>query len=225
MERQFRFTLIELLVVIAIIAILAAMLMPALESAREQARSANCLNSLKQTVLASTQYTMDYDGHFPRYYVKSVHWSWGRFLMNLGYVPDYSEMEGSRSLLVCPAWPPYTFDWHQATYGTDQRMQEDIWSVEEPSNMFWFGDSVHYDGPGVPGEQVFYVQPVGRTPDREIHVRHPGGANIGFVDGHAETMSGTRIRTELGSTAKKRKGWAHPKGWNYVTKEGVFIPR
>ena len=56
------FTLIELLVVIAIIAILAAILMPALSSARERAKTSGCNNNLKQFGTWCHMYADNYDG-------------------------------------------------------------------------------------------------------------------------------------------------------------------
>ena len=65
MKSSFSFTLIELLVVIAIIAILAAILLPALNSARERGRTANCISNQKQMALACGMYAEDNDNFAP----------------------------------------------------------------------------------------------------------------------------------------------------------------
>ena len=64
-KREHSFTLIELLVVIAIIAILAAMLLPALQSARERARASSCVNNLKNLTTIASMYLHDHNGFWP----------------------------------------------------------------------------------------------------------------------------------------------------------------
>ena len=58
------FTLIELLVVIAIIALLMAILMPALQRVKKQARSVACLSKLKQWGMFFAMYAEDYNSRF-----------------------------------------------------------------------------------------------------------------------------------------------------------------
>ena len=68
-KKLYSFTLIELLVVIAIIAILAAILLPALQGARERGKATSCINNQRQMGQALMQYTSDMDGYLP-YHIK-----------------------------------------------------------------------------------------------------------------------------------------------------------
>ena len=75
MRKQNAFTLIELLVVIAIIALLMAILVPALEKARNQAQAIVCRSNMKQWGLVFALYADDNEDSFPQSYAgKGVNW-------------------------------------------------------------------------------------------------------------------------------------------------------
>lgn len=64
--RRAAFTVVELLVVVAVTALLAALLLPAVQAARETARKLQCANNLRQVALA-TQNHASVQGHLPAY--------------------------------------------------------------------------------------------------------------------------------------------------------------
>ena len=95
------FTLIELLVVIAIIAILAAILMPALQQARERATATNCISNLKQMALAGRMY-LDAHRDFWGCYGNTGAYTYIHDLIRANLLPASAKDKTTQTFASCP---------------------------------------------------------------------------------------------------------------------------
>lgn len=103
-KRNSKFTMIELLVVITIITILAGILLPAMKSVLDKAREINCMNNLKQSVLATLSYTDDNDSWLMLY----KHGWWRSLIVN-GYLSE-SKIFTCPSFEFCPGGIPVSYN-------------------------------------------------------------------------------------------------------------------
>ncbi len=203
MRRANGFTLIELLVVIAIIAVLMAILMPALNRAREQGKRAACLNNVKQMTLAWTMYADDNDGKIVNGNTSTgghnkdgtcwVYWP-GRG------VSEEERRDGiKRGLLYpyCPSLKLYkcptgirgevvtyaivdAMNGHDVIPGAEGQILKNRMQIRKPGQRAVFID----EGRLSPVSWTVYydrAQWWDGTP-----ARHGDGTNLSFVDGHSE---------------------------------------
>ncbi len=195
-RRQVRaaFTLIELLVVIAIIAILASMLLPALGSARELAKTIKCAAQLKQYHTAVVLYAWDYDDLVTT--GSGTQWDWTYFFAPYFSMPptlpdgdSWENYNRATGLFVCPARPAGEYNYainidyaysgvtnySMTMYGACIFNFHRLSAEQHPQNTVRLGDCKNWYMNSSLG--------LGNYTDL-FSARHTGGSNFLFQDGH-----------------------------------------
>ena len=210
------FTLIELLVVIAIIAILAAMLMPALQKARDTAKKSSCANSLKSLGNVFMFYQDSYNGLFPTDWQHETYatpmfpesdtgyaHSWTSLLMGSGFIPKApAEKNG---VLYCAAVPEVVKSKRYTHFGINRTLflqgqnasyqAKGAWRLTSEKKFFKVPTVKVASRIGLAGDcTAFQIDPQntdasGMGPVGTDFIRHNGIINMLFVDAHVEVMS------------------------------------
>jgi prepilin-type processing-associated H-X9-DG protein/prepilin-type N-terminal cleavage/methylation domain-containing protein len=204
-RRSVGFTLIELLVVTAVVSIMATMVVPLLTNARAKARAAICANTMHQLGLAMNMYADDHQDELPcpeDEYGDSVCWYYALNPYILRAKTTASQVDPSHRMDLYkqdPVWTRFTGD--AATNGRSIKMNRKLlgkkgqWNITSNvtnamprfrhRNEIGRSDTTPLLFDGVV-ETVTSINDWRRFDGWEpkVALRHSGGANILFVDGH-----------------------------------------
>jgi prepilin-type N-terminal cleavage/methylation domain-containing protein/prepilin-type processing-associated H-X9-DG protein len=203
-------TLIELMVVLAILAALAAMLLPAVQSAREASRRAVCRNNLRQLGIAFHNYESQF-GMFP--VTASGQGAWSVFIPILPAL-DLTTLYTSYAIKATA----HNDDYRKALAAIDQPVLK---CISDPSQLpNHIGAATSYCGnfgTGIPvgGENGLFRYEVALSPVDQATIIFPGGVRVAEVtDGMSNTaMLSETLVSDLGFE-RLRTVWNVPESFN-----------
>ena len=198
LNRKRAFTLVELLVVIGIVTLLIALLMPALGKARRQSLQLKCLSNVRQIALGIIQYSNDHKGRMVMlHFTDDAQWAhqYNQLVRLRKYTPDWNVFHCS----VADPKTPQSGDYDGYTYGGNPSppfgapavpaghiFRVTIDGIERYTD-YKIADSfdVAWDGKKVNRFHSTWLV-LAMDLDWVPVPRHNGGANLAFLDGHAE---------------------------------------